>query len=55
VLAIWLTCSASTSLASTLAGAHYTLPFRQLDEQRMDSGSRFAELTVIGKNERYLR
>jgi hypothetical protein len=36
-------------------GAHYTLLFRQLDEQRMDSGSRFAELTVIGKNERYLR
>jgi hypothetical protein len=28
---------------------------RRLDELRMDSGSGFVELTVIGKNERYLR
>jgi len=28
---------------------------RKLDEQRVDSGSSFVELTVIGKNERFLR
>jgi hypothetical protein len=28
---------------------------RTLDERRMDSGSRFVELTVIGMDERFLR
>jgi len=28
---------------------------RKLDKQRMDTGPRFVELTVIGKNERVLR
>jgi hypothetical protein len=28
---------------------------RKLDEQRMHSGSRFVELAVIGKDERFLR
>jgi len=31
------------------------LTIRKLDERRMQRGSRFVELAVIGRNERFLR